>query len=355
MQRCFELAEKGLGKVAPNPMVGCVIVKDGKVVGEGFHERFGQNHAEVNALESVDDIADLKGAELYVNLEPCVHHGKTPPCVDKIIESGIGKVIIAGRDPSKKVGGKGVSKLKQNGIEVEEDLHHIGEEILNRRFRTYHEKKRPYIILKWAETQDGYIDIDRSSGEKGQFRISNEESRLRLHKWRSQEQAIMIGTNTALNDNPSLTTRLVEGKNPLRIVLDLNKRLPDDLNLFTDGNRTVVYSKKNGIQSEVVERVILPEEADGHTIRRAGGELGNPGIDFVLKDLYKREIQSLIVEGGKQLLESFLKQNLWDEARIFRSADRLGKGLQSPRLPFDHVAEEAIGDNTFLLYFNREG
>ena len=340
MQKCLQLAEKGLGKVAPNPMVGCVVVKDGEIIGEGYHEEFGENHAEVNAIESVKDNNLLKGAELYVNLEPCTHHGKTPPCVDRILESNIGKVIIAGQDPNIKVHGKGIAKLKKAGVQVETEVLNIGEKILNRRFRTFHEKKRPYIILKWAESADGFMDIDRSDGEKGQFKISNQESQELLHKWRAEEQAILIGTNTALNDNPSMTVRLVEGRNPLRLVLDLNGRLSEDLKLFTDGNKTVLYSNVDGFASDNVERIIVEE--------------GKNVIYSILNDLFIREIQSVIVEGGNKLLTSFIDAELWDEARVFKSEDKLVNGLKAPKLNLDSIAEEAVGDNTYHLFMKSE-
>ena len=321
-------------------MVGCVIVKDGKVIGEGFHEEFGKNHAEVNAIESVSDKNLLKGAELYVNLEPCSHHGKTPPCVDRILDVGIEKVVIAGQDPNVKVHGQGIAKLKNAGVEVESDVLHIGEEILNRRFRTYHEKKRPYIILKWAESGDGFMDIDRSQGEKGQFKISNQESQVLLHRWRSEEQAILIGTNTALNDDPSLTVRLVEGRNPLRLVLDLHARLPENLKLFSDSNKTVLYSYADGFSSDNMERVIVEE--------------GKSVMESILSDLYRREVQSVIVEGGNKLLTSFIDANLWDEVRVFKSENKLGSGLKAPELNLESIAEEAIGNNTYHLFMKSE-
>ena len=340
MNRCFELAQNGLGKVAPNPMVGCVIVKDGAIIGEGYHEKYGENHAEVNAIESVENAELLRGAEMYVNLEPCTHHGKTPPCVDRILEAGIGKVIIADSDPSEKVHGKGIEKLRTNGVLVETSVLLEEEHRINKRFRTYHEKKRPYIILKWAQTVDRFIDIDRAHGEKGQIKISNEACKRLLHKWRSEEQSIMVGTTTALNDDPSLNVRLVEGSNPLRVVLDRYNRLPQELKMFNDGNKTLLYSYHEGADVNNVERVIL----DG-----SSNILGK-----IMDDLYQREIQSLIVEGGRYLFTSFISQNLWDEIRIFQSQDELKTGLPAPELTQKEDSRLELDDNTYFLYLNKK-
>ena len=336
MMRCFQLAERGLGHVAPNPMVGCVIVKEGRVIGEGFHREFGKNHAEINAIESVKNDALLNGSDLYVNLEPCTHYGKTPPCADKIIEKGIKRVFIAGSDPSEKVKGKGIQKLRENGISVESGILFNVEKNLNKRFRTYYEKKRPYIILKWAETKDGFMDIDRANGKVGQFVISNEASRRLSHKWRSEEQAILIGSNTALVDDPSLNVRFVDGKNPLRLIIDLNCRLSKSLKIFNDGIKTIIYSDR----SEEVNHLVYVETDK------------NKVLETILKDLHQREIQSVIVEGGQKTLHSFISAGLWDEARVFRSGKNLGFGLSSPDLKIEARSVEDIMGDELRIYLN---
>ncbi|HAW52277.1 MAG TPA: bifunctional diaminohydroxyphosphoribosylaminopyrimidine deaminase/5-amino-6-(5-phosphoribosylamino)uracil reductase RibD, partial [Flavobacteriales bacterium] len=300
MRRCFELASQGKGAVAPNPLVGCVIVKDGKIMAEGYHHGIGQNHAEVDAIEKVGDPELLKGATLYVNLEPCVHHGKTPPCCDRIIECGIKKVVISGLDPNEMVHGRGLEKLQSAGIEVKKEVLLSDEMNLNRRFRTYHEKKRPYVILKWAQSADHFMDAERTAGEKGSVVISSEESRKLVHLWRSQEAAIMVGTNTVLNDNPKLTTRLVKGKNPLRIALDRDMKIPADSKILSDGNPTLIYTSRESGKKGAAEFQKIDFAGDVFT--------------DVLNDLYDREIQSVLVEGGHVLLESILSSGLWDEA-----------------------------------------
>jgi len=340
MQRCLQLANMGLGNVAPNPLVGCVIVNDGKIIGEGFHREFGKKHAEINAIDSVEDLKSLKGAQLYVNLEPCIHQGKTPPCVDRILESGIQKVIIADSDPSEKIHRKGIEKLRSNGVEVENHVLRDEEHQLNKRFRTYHEKKRPYIILKWAQTADGFMDMDRAQSQRGQFNISNEACKRLLHKWRSEEQAIMAGTNTALNDDPSLTVRLVDGTNPLRILIDLKNKLPSNLKMFNDGYKTVLYARDKGPDRENVERVIPDPAKDV--------------LNEILSDLYKREIQSLIVEGGRKLLTSFIKQDIWDEIRVFQSKDVLKSGLPAPKFSKDADIEIDLEGDTYFRYLNKK-
>lgn len=338
MRRCFELASKGKGAVSPNPLVGCVIVKDGEVIGEGYHHALGQNHAEVDAIENVSDGSNLPGSTMYVNLEPCIHHGKTPPCCDRIIESGIHKVVISGSDPNEKVYGQGIEKLRDVGIEVEIDVLISEEQELNRRFRTFHEKKRPYVILKWAQSADHFMDIDRSSGEKGSVNISSEESRKLVHKWRSEEDAIMVGTNTVINDNPELTTRMVEGKNPLRISLDKSQRIPVSSKILNDGIATLIYTTSNSRIDGPVEYHQLNFNEDV--------------FSDILKDLYRREIQSLIIEGGQTLLMSIFKSGLWDEARVFTSPNELKSGLQAPRLEIQPFSSESLGRDK-LEYFRR--
>jgi len=314
MNRSFELARNGLGTVAPNPMVGCVIVSNGKIIGEGFHQKYGEAHAEVNAINSVKDKENLKTATLYVNLEPCAHHGKTPPCTDLILKHKIPKVIIGCIDSSE-VSGKGIAKLKRAGCNVIVGILENEARALNERFFTFYEKKRPFIILKWAQTMDGFI----TNGKGEPNRISNELSHTLVHKWRSEEGAIMVGTNTAHLDNPQLNVREWSGKNPLRVVLDKTLRLSKNLHLFDQSIPTVVFTSCEKKAHKNLEYVNIDFE--------------NNVIPQILEELYKREIQSIIIEGGSQLLHSFLKNDSWDEMRVFISNKIFGNGIKAPELP----------------------
>lgn len=336
MQRCLQLAANGLGNVAPNPMVGCVIVHNDIIIGEGYHAYYGEAHAEVNAINSVKDKSLLKDATLYVSLEPCSHQGKTPPCTNLIIESGIKNVVIACSDTNPLVGGKGIEKLKTAGVDVISGILNEEARSLNKRFFTFHEQKRPFIILKWAQTTDGFIDKKRTDNTEPALQISNEHSQRLVHKWRSEEQAIMVGTTTARLDNPRLDVRLVSGKNPLRIVADRNLELAESLNLFDGLNPTLVFTSK---------------EKEGKT------NLDFVKIDFnentlqqVINELFKREIQSVLMEGGSKLLQSFIEQNLWDEARVFISENYIGDGVASPKLKVKHTSIDTIGSNKLYLF-----
>ena len=337
MRRALELAAKGAGMVAPNPMVGAVLVADGRIIGEGFHEKYGGPHAEVNAINNVgeDDIAHIKKGTLYVTLEPCSHFGKTPPCSDLIIEKEIPEVIIATTDPNPLVAGKGIEKLKKAGCKVELGVLQEEAREQNRRFFTFHIKKRPYIILKWAQNKDGFIGIE---GEKVQ--ISNDLSKVINHKWRSEEAAIMIGTKTAAVDNPQLNVRhwhITRKDFPVRVVLDRELKLPLSLHLFDETQRTIVFHQQN-----------IPSERKD-----------NVGIDFsqniisqILQHLHRLDIQSVIVEGGAQLINSFIEQNLWDEARVFIGNGYIKKGIKAPGIEAVPVSEEEIGDNLLRFYRN---
>lgn len=339
MKRCLELAGKGLGSVAPNPMVGCVVVLDGKIIGEGYHQQYGQAHAEVNAINSVENKDSLKKATLYVNLEPCSHFGKTPPCADLIIENKIPYVVIGSVDSNPKVSGQGIEKLTKAGVDVkvgvlEEECHK-----LNKRFFTFYEKKRPYIILKWAQTADGFIDAVRDENNTGKaLQISNPDSRKLLHKWRSEEQAIMIGTNTALLDNPQLTVREWQGKNPLRITIDKWLRIPKPFHLFDKSTPTLVFTAANAISETNLEFVKIDFEVSL--------------LPQLLNELFKRNIQSVLVEGGEQLLNSFIFPDIWDEARVFISDKEIGNGVSAPILDINPAFKENVGGNTLLFYFN---
>ena len=337
--RCLELAKSGMGSVAPNPMVGCIIIYQGEVIGEGYHKRYGESHAEVNAINSVLNPDLLKQSTLYVSLEPCAHHGITPPCSDLIVEKQIPKVVIGTIDSFAKVAGKGIEKLKKAGIEVKVGILKNECRELNKRFFTFHEKKRPYIILKWAQTLDGFIDIDRTENEFGKPTwITSEMALHRVHKMRAEEDAVIVGTNTAQKDNPSLTVRLCDGQNPTRIVLDRKIRLKKNLNLFDNSVTTLVFNSE---------------------INKEEGKTSFIKIDFsinilhqILKELHNRRIQSLIVEGGKKLLESFIKAKLWDEAHVFEGNKKFQKGIQTPKISGKIVAAETLNSDTLAIFKN---
>lgn len=336
MKRCFELATEGLGFVAPNPMVGSVIVFNDRIIGEGYHKKFGQAHAEVNAIESVSDKTLLKSSTLYVNLEPCAHYGKTPPCSDLIIKMGIPRVVISNTDPNPLVMGKGIEKMRRAGIEViTEILKSEGEE-LNKRFFTYILKSRPYIILKWAQTSDGFIDIHRdvSSPQKPNW-ITNQYARMLVHKWRSEEQSIMVGTNTALLDNPRLNVRDWSGNSPLRIVLDRSLRLPSDLHLFDGSLPTLIFTENQKKTTENRNNKICFTVFDEYL------------PEHIIKELFNQKIQSIIIEGGTRLLQSFIDVGLWDEARVFVGNVYFKSGKPAPVIGFKPALSEI--NTRFLL------
>ena len=337
MKRCLELAAKGLGNVAPNPMVGSVIVCNGEIIGEGYHEQYGKAHAEVNAINSVINKDLLKQSTLYVNLEPCSHVGKTPPCADLIIEHQIPFVVIGSIDTNSLVSGKGIKKLIDANTNVKVGILEDECKKLNKRFYTYYEKKRPFIILKWAQSSDGFIDLKRNEENNDKpIQISNSDSKKMLHLWRSQEQAIMIGTNTALLDNPRLTVREVSGKNPLRITIDKWLRIPKYNHLFDKSTPTLIFTASDEDSQENLEYVKINFNQDV--------------LPQILNELYKRNIQSLIVEGGEQIINSFIDANLWDTARVFIANKKLGKGVHAPKLNISPVVKENINGDKLLFY-----
>ena len=335
MHRALELARLGLGNVSPNPMVGCVIVLEDKIIGEGFHQKFGDHHAEVNAINSVQDKSMLPHCEVYVSLEPCSYHGKTPPCANLLVKHKVKTVYIANIDPNPKVSGNGIEILEHAGIEVKQGvLENDGLE-LNKRFFTALNKKRPYIILKWAETADGFIARENFDSKW----ISNEYSRKIVHKWRAEEDAILVGKNTALYDNPSLNVRDWEGNDPVRIVVDHKLALNENINLFNQEVPTICYNTKQAQNKENLDFVKLQERNF---------------IEELLTDLHRRNVQSLIVEGGAHTLNTFIEKGFWDEARVFKSESCYGKGITAPQLlhaRFDGK-EDILGDT--LLYFRRD-
>jgi len=339
MQRCLQLAKNGMGYASPNPMVGSVIVHNNKIIGEGWHRKYGGPHAEVNAVRAVKNEALLKEATLYVNLEPCAHHGKTPPCSDLIIEKQIPKVVIGCVDTFSKVAGKGIEKMQKAGIEVTTGILEQESRKLNRRFFTFHEQKRPYIILKWAQTTDGFIDIadHRKEGLKGLW-ITNEWCRRLVHKWRAEEQGILVGTETAIKDNPKLDIRSWQGKNPTRIVLDRSLRIPKTHHLFDKSQPTIVYTEQDNEQ-EI-------------NLKFSQINFNQDIVPQILDDLYQKDIQSVIIEGGKQVLDSFINAGIWDEARIFSGERFFYEGTEAAKLDSQPYKVEKYGNSTCFYFKN---
>ncbi len=335
MYRCFQLAQLGAGLTAPNPMVGAVLVYGNTIIGEGFHRQYGQAHAEVNCINSVATANThlIKDSTLYVSLEPCAHFGKTPPCADLIIKNNITKVVIGCRDSYKEVAGRGIEKLQGAGVMVTVGVLEKEAQELNRRFFTFHEKQRPYIILKWAQSADKKI----GSSKKRIF-ISNEYTNRLVHRWRHEEAAIMVGTNTALLDDPALTTRLFPGKNPVRLVIDTSLKLPASLKLFDGSAPTMVF---NAVKQEPGAAVSFFMVSKKENI-----------ISQVLRILYQQNIQSLMVEGGAKLLQSFIDADLWDEARVITNTGLImGDGTAAPQLRNEQPVRNDILDTDTIDYF----
>jgi len=339
MARCIELAKMGAGNVSPNPMVGCVIVLEDKIIGEGYHQKYGEAHAEVNAINSVANPADLKNSTIYVSLEPCAHYGLTPPCSDLIVAKQIPRVVIGSVDPFAKVAGKGIQRLIKAGIDVKVGILEKECNELNKRFFTFHEKKRPFIILKWAQTLDGFIDIDRSSENFGEPTwITGNEALIRVHKMRAEEDAILVGTNTAEKDNPWLTVRHCEGKNPLRVVIDKNLRLVKTLHLFDNSTPTVVFNSEKDETEENTKFVKINFEKNI--------------LPQLIKSLHSMNCLSLIIEGGKQVLESFISKNLWDEAHVYTGNKKFITGISAPQLSGKPILTEKIENDTLAVFKN---
>ena len=341
MQRCLDLALKGMGKVAPNPMVGAVLVYQDEIIGEGYHERYGQAHAEVNCINSVAEKNRhlLSASTLYVSLEPCSHFGKTPPCTHLILANGIKKVVVGSVDPFEEVNGKGIALLREKGVEVIGPVLEKEANELNRRFFIFHQRKRPYIILKWAESANGWM------GRKGdEIVISNSYSQKLVHRWRMEESAILVGTQTALTDNPKLNNRFFPGPSPVRMVIDRKLILPKQANLLSDGLPTIVFTESVSITDGEVKYVQLPES--------------NNWIQHILDFAYQNRIQSILVEGGSSLLQSFLQAECWDEIRVIKSAKAIAlsnaDGLKAPSLYLTKPdTTELIGDDS-IQYFKRK-
>ncbi len=326
IKRCIDIAKNGLGTTAPNPMVGAVIVHDNKIISEGYTSPYGGPHAEVNAINSVIDKSLLKAATLYVTLEPCSHFGKTPPCSDLIIKHQIPNVVIGCIDDNPEVAGKGIKKLRDSGCNVIVGILENECKTHHKRFFTFHNKKRPYIILKWAQSQDGFI-APQTKEEKKPVWITNTYSRQLVHKWRAEEQAILVGTNTVVEDNPSLTTRDFTGKNPIRVVIDKTNRLPKNASVFNDAAETIIISEDNidFNQSIAIQICTL---------------------------LHHKGINSIIIEGGAKTLQTFIDENLWDEARIFTGDVSFKNGTKTPLLKGHLVSETNIINDTLKIYHN---
>ncbi|MDR0844784.1 MAG: bifunctional diaminohydroxyphosphoribosylaminopyrimidine deaminase/5-amino-6-(5-phosphoribosylamino)uracil reductase RibD [Tannerella sp.] len=339
MMRCLELAKAGAPAVAPNPMVGAVIVHQGRIIGEGFHRRYGEAHAEVNAIASVRDESLLRDATLYVNLEPCAHYGKTPPCAALIIRKRIPRVVIGCSDPFPDVSGRGAGMLQEAGVEVTTGVMEQEAMFLNRFFITAQTLQRPYVILKWAQSADGFIDRLRADASGKPVQFSTPATLRTAHKLRSEVSAIMVGTNTALLDNPSLTVRHWAGASPVRVVLDRHLRIPSTSHLLDGTVRTLVFTGQPAASRENVEYIPF--------------DFSKPVIPTVLQVLYERKLHSLLVEGGAALHESFLDAGLWDEMRIETSPIKLGDGVKTASVRLSESTEKQENSYGINVYYNK--
>ncbi len=320
MRRCITLARSGMGETRPNPMVGAVIVNEGKIIGEGFHQRIGEPHAEVNAIASVREESLLPYSTMYVSLEPCSHYGKTPPCAELIIRKRIPRVVVGCLDPYPEVSGRGIRLLRDAGVEVVTGVLEKEARTLNKAFMAMQEKRRPYVVLKWAQSADGYIDRFRSDPSLPPVQFSTSETRRYVHKLRAEMAAIMVGTRTALLDNPSLTVRHWVGPSPVRIVVDRALKIPASHHLFDGSVQTLVFTSDPFIGAD--KRVAY-----------VATDFSRPLPQQVLDELYRRRLESLLVEGGSSLLSQFLAEGLWDEIQVETASFSLGDGVKAPALP----------------------
>ena len=336
MQRCLQLAELGASYVAPNPMVGSVIVCGDKIIGEGFHQRYGEPHAEPNAINDVKDKSLLSQCTLYVNLEPCSHFGKTPPCADLIVSWGIPRVVIGTLDPNPQVAGKGVARMEAAGIEVTVGVMENECRELNKRFFIFQEQNRPFILLKWAQTQNGFIDKIRTDVSQPPLIISNEITKQLTHKMRSENQAIMVGTNTVLLDNPSLTVRNWSGRSPVRLAIDRFGRIPNHFNILDGSISTIIFTEMDTPNSKnlVYEKINFHEDI----------------LPQILQKIYQHNIHSVLVEGGAQLTRSFIKAELWDETNIEISPITISEGVEAPALKVSHVLSNQYDGHDWLYF-----
>ena len=330
IQRTFYLAKKGIGKVAPNPLVGCVIVKNNKIIGEGYHKEYGDKHAEINAINNVSNKKEIEGSSVYINLEPCNHFGKTPPCSDALVKLKPKEVIISNKDPNPLTNGKSIKKLIDNNINVRSNILKEEGEELNKRFFKNQIKKLPFIILKWAQTSDGFIAKSDGSSKW----ISNDISRTLVHKWRSEELGILVGAKTVNSDNPKLNVRSWDGKDPIRVIIDPNNRSSNKNDILSDTLPTLIYNKKR--ESKVQNKQF---------VRLLEFDLIN-----ILKDILSRGISSIMVEGGSFTLQSFIENNLWDEARVFVSDGKFKNGIKAPKIKLSNP--QKIGSDQLYLMKN---
>ena len=338
IKRCIELAKNGLGTTYPNPLVGCVIVFENEIIGEGWHKKSGEAHAEVVAINSVKDKLLLSKSTIYVSLEPCSHFGKTPPCADLIVKYKIPNVVIGTIDPNSKVAGNGVKKLLEAGINVTLGILEDECNELNKRFFTFHQKMRPFIILKWAESSDGFISPKVKLEQKPVW-ITNEFSRQLVHKWRSEEQAILVGTQTVIDDNPTLTVRDWVGKNPIRIVIDRNNKISKESHIFDNQAETIVLSSlKIHTESEKTKHIKI--------------KFNGNSTDQIVTFLYENQIQSLIIEGGRHTIQSFIDADIWDEARVFQGDVSIGNGTKAPILNIKTHKKQTVKNDTLLIFRN---
>jgi diaminohydroxyphosphoribosylaminopyrimidine deaminase/5-amino-6-(5-phosphoribosylamino)uracil reductase len=333
MRRALDLARLGTGYARPNPVVGCVITHEGRIIGEGWHQQYGGPHAEVNAVASVTEPDLLPRSRVYVTLEPCSHFGKTPPCADLLIEKQVAEVVVCNLDPNPLVAGRGIARLREAGIRVETGVLEQEGRWLNRRFFTFQEQQRPYVVLKWAETADGYL-----AGPYFQpVAISGPLAQVLVHQWRTEEQAILVGTRTALHDNPRLTAREWHGQNPTRLVIDKNLCLPPTHHLLDGSQPTIVYTYRERTNTTNLDFEMLSEAEDL--------------FPQILQNLYARNVQSVLVEGGPTVLTSLLKDGLWDEARVIRSPKRLNGGVAAPHIALTGLHEQfRVGEDEVFVY-----
>ncbi len=337
MHRCLELAKKGIGTARPNPSVGAVIVCNDKIIGEGFTSPYGEAHAEVNAILSVKDVSLLKKATIYVTLEPCSHYGKTPPCADLIIKKEIPNVVIGTTDTNSLVAGKGIEKLQKAGCNVTVGVLEEACKEHHKRFFTVQNKKRPYIILKWAETRNGFIAPLEKKEQKPVW-ISNEYSKQLVHKWRAEEQAILVGTNTAIADNPKLNVRSWYGNNPIRVVLDKQLKISSESHLLNGEIPTIIFTEKEAVNKAnlIFEQIDFSKDL----------------IKQLCEVLHKHKVQSILIEGGTKTLQTFIDENMWDEARVFVGENEFKEGIKAPKILAKIISEEQINKDILRIYNN---
>lgn len=330
MKRCIELASRGVGLTYPNPVVGCVIVGNGQIISEGWHQKAGEAHAEVNAVNKIYDKEILKDCEIYVSLEPCSHFGKTPPCSDMIVRYGFKRVIVGILDPNSKVNGQGIKRMRDAGIEAKVGVLENECAELNKRFFCFHQNKRPYIVLKWAQTADGFMAAENYV----QKWITNPYSKQLVHLWRSREQSVLVGYNTAKIDNPQLNLRLWSGNQPVRAVIDRDLSLDSKLHLFDGSQKTIIFSEKDDSSRPDIIQLNFDENFE----------------ESILEELYKSGLQSVIIEGGRKILDRFINKGLWDEARVFSSFESWGSGIEAPRIDGKLTEQKMIGSDRLKIF-----